>query len=156
ASLPFWSPDSRSIAFAAGGRLKRGGGSGGAPKELGEASSFLGGAWRAEGIIVFGSPEGLYRGSAQGGKPELITPLETTETGRFWPSFLPDGRHYLYLAWSAEAGSRAVLVGELGSKAKTRLMAADSNAVYADPGYVVFPPRGDTFRTTFRCEEINA
>jgi serine/threonine protein kinase/Tol biopolymer transport system component len=149
AALPFWSPDSRSIAFAAGGRLKRVEATGGAPKDLGEAASFAGGAWSRGGIIVFGSAKGLYRVSAEGGKPEQISTLDKQETGHFWPSFLPDGKHFLYLAWSAEAGSRAVFIGELGSKNKTRLMAADSNATYADPGYVVFHREATLFAQPF-------
>jgi hypothetical protein len=96
AALPFWSPDSRSIAFSAGGRLKKVEASGGAPKDIGEAQGF--GAWSREGTIVFGSAKGLYRVSAEGGKPEAITTVEKPETGHFWPSFLPDGRQYVYLA----------------------------------------------------------
>src|SRR5262245_15683283 len=154
ASLPFWSPDSRSIAFAAGGRLKRVEASGGAPKDLGEAPNLTGGAWSAEGTIVFGSPKGLYRVSAEGGKPELITTVEKAETGHFWPSFLPDGKHYLYLASSAEMGSRAVFVGELGSKSKARLMTADSNAAYAAPGYVVFHREATLFAQPFDPKKL--
>jgi Tol biopolymer transport system component len=149
AALPFWSPDSRSIAFAAGGRLKRVEATGGAPKDLGEAANFVGGAWSRGGIIVFGSTKGLYRVSAEGGKPEQISTPDKQETGHFWPSFLPDGKHFLYLAWSAEAGNRSVFIGELGSKNKTRLMAADSNATYADPGYVVFHREATLFAQPF-------
>jgi Tol biopolymer transport system component/tRNA A-37 threonylcarbamoyl transferase component Bud32 len=154
AALPFWSPDSKSIAFAAGGRLKRVEASGGAPKNLGEAANFAGGAWSGDGIIVFGSPKGLYRVSAEGGTPELITSPEKQEAGHYWPSFLPDGQHFLYLAWSAEAGSRAVFLGELGSKNKTRLMSADSNAAYANPGYIVFHREATLFAQPFDAKKL--
>ena len=149
ASLPFWSPDSRSIAFAAGARLKRVEASGGAPKNLGEAPNFAGGAWNREGTIVFGSANGIYRVSAEGGKPELITAVEKGETGHFWPSFLPDGQHYVYLAWSADAANRAVFITALGSKERTRLLATDSNAAYADPGYLVFHRESTLFAQPF-------
>ena len=41
-----------------------------------------GGSWSRDGVIVFGSPKGLYRVSAEGGKPELITAVEKQESGR--------------------------------------------------------------------------
>ncbi len=154
AVLPFWSPDSRTIAFAAGGRLKKVEASGGAPKDIGDAQGFAGGAWNSEGTIVFGSAKGLYRVSAEGGKLEAITTVEKPETGHFWPSFLPDGRHYVYLAWSAEAGNRAVFAGTLGSKEKARLMAAESNAAYASPGYLVFHRGATLFAQPFDAKKL--
>jgi len=138
AAQPFWSPDSRSIAFVADGRLKRVDTSGGAPKDLAPAQDFSGGTWNAAGIIVFGTSKGLFRVSAEGGgTPEPITTVEAPETGHFWPWFLPDGTHYLYLAWSNEAAKRIVYTGALGSKDRTQLMAAESNVAYAS-GHVLF------------------
>jgi len=98
AALPFWSADSRSIGFVAGGRLKKVAASGGPPQNIGDAQGFTGGAWNSSGTIVFGTPKGLFRVSAEGGKPEAITSVEKPETGHYWPNFLPDGRHYVYLA----------------------------------------------------------
>jgi Tol biopolymer transport system component len=154
ASLPFWSPDSRTIAYAAGGRLKRVDAAGGAPKDVGEAKGFAGGAWNREGTIVFGSATGLFRFSAEGGIPEAITTVEKPETGHFWPSFLPDGRHYVYLAWSGEAANRAVFAGTLGSKEKTKLMAAESNAAFASPGYLVFHREATLFAQPFNADTL--
>lgn len=154
ASLPFWSPDSGTIAYAASGRLKRVDAAGGAPKDVGEAPGFAGGAWNSQGTIVFGSAKGLFRVPAEGGKPEAITTVEKPETGHYWPSFLPDGRHYVYLAWSGEAGSRAVFAGTLGSKEKSRLMAAESNAAYASPGYLVFHREATLFAQPFNADTL--
>lgn len=154
ASLPFWSPDSNTIAYAAGGRLKRVDAAGGAPKDIGEVPGFAGGAWNSEGTIVFGSAKGLFRVPAEGGKPEAITTVEKPETGHYWPSFLPDGRRYVYLAWSAEAASRAVFAGTLGSKEKSRLMAAESNAAYASPGYLVFHREATLFAQPFNAKTL--
>ena len=154
ASLPFWSPDSNTIAYAAGARLKRVDAAGGAPKDLGDAPGFAGGAWNREGTIVFGSAKGLFRVSAEGGKPEAITTVEKPETGHYWPSFLPDGNRYVYLAWSAEAANRAVFAGTLGSQDKTKLMAADSNAAYASPGYLVFHREATLFAQPFNADTL--
>ena len=149
AAQPFWSPDSRYIGFVAGGRLKRVSVSGGAPKDLGEAQGFSGGTWSREGTILFGSDQGIFRVSADGGVPSAITTLGEQETGHFWPSFLPDGQHFLYLAWSAEAPNRAVYIGKLGSEEKATLMPAESNAAYAEPGYIVFHREGTVFARPF-------
>ncbi len=91
ATQPFWSADSRFIAFVAGGRLKQVSAAGGAPKDIAEAQGFSGGAWNREGTILFGSARGLYRVSAEGGKPAAVTTVDSQETGHFWPGFLPDG-----------------------------------------------------------------
>ena len=138
ASQPFWSPDSRSIGFVAGGRLKKVAAEGTPPQELGAAEgSFFGGTWGTDGTILYGTPAGIRRVSAEGGATETITTVEKPETGHYWPSLLPDNKHFLYLSWSTETDKRAVFVGEVGTKDKTRLLAADSNVQYA-PGYVLF------------------
>ena len=154
AAQPFWSPDSRSIGFVAGGRLKRVSVSGGAPKDIGEAQGFSGGAWNREGTILFGSAKGVQRISAEGGKPATVTTLDAQETGHFWPSFLPDGRRFLYLAWSGQAANRAVFVGKLDSKEKTRVPGIESNAVYADPGYIVFHREASVFAQAFNAGKL--
>ena len=155
ASMPFWSPDSRSIAFVAGGRLKRVEATGGAPKDITAVAGLVGGAWNRDGVIVFGSPAGLHRVSAEGGTPESITTAEKPETGHYWPSFLPDGRHYVYLAWSDDRTKRALMAAELGSSDRTRLVEADSRASYADAagsaaaGYLLFQREATLFARPF-------
>jgi len=149
AAQPFWSPDSRYIAFVAGGRLKKVGVSGGAPQDIGAAAGFSGGTWNTEGTILFGSPKGLHRVSAEGGRPAAITTPAQKETGHLWPNFLPDGRHFVYLAWSGEGSARAAFIGNFDSKDKTRLMNVESNVVYAAPGYVLFHREASLFAQPF-------
>jgi Tol biopolymer transport system component len=146
ATQPFWSPDSRSIGFVAGGRLKKVEAAGTPPQDIAAVTGFFGGTWSKEGTILFGSAAGVRQVSAEGGTPQAITAVEKPETGHYWPYFLPDGRHFLYLAWSGDAANRAIFIGSLGSKDKTRLLPAESNVAYAAstgsgqaaPGYVVF------------------
>jgi Tol biopolymer transport system component len=159
ASQPFWSHDSQSIAFVVGDKLRKidvVGGVAGAVKDLTEAPGFSGGAWSPAGggTILFGTPKGLNRVSAQGGPAQTITELGQGEIGHFWPSFLPDGTHYLYLAWSAEAGTRAVYVGTLDSRERTKLMSEESNAWYADPGYILFRRKGILFAQPFNASSL--
>ncbi len=150
---PFWSADSRTIAFVAGGRLKRVDAAGGAPKDLGEAPGFTGGAWSTDNVILFGSGRGLVRLSAEGGAAEAVTTVEAPETGHYWPSFLPDGQRFVYLAWSEDAASRVVLMGTPGSKEKTRLMTAESNVVSV-PGFLVFHREATLFAQAFDGERL--
>ena len=153
ASLPFWSPDNSSIAYVVGGRLKKVPAKGGASEDLTEAKDFSGGAWSPAGggTILFGTSKGISRVSAEGGPATLITELGQDEAGHLWPSFLPDGTHYTYLAWSEDGAKRVVYVAALDSKDRQQLLAEESNAVYAGstgsrqaaPGYLFFH-RGPT------------
>jgi eukaryotic-like serine/threonine-protein kinase len=131
ASQPFWSPDSQFIAYVSGGQLKKVSASGGATQDLSAAPDFYGGAWSGSGTIVFGTPKGLFSVSAEGGQPTPVSELGQGEAGHFWPSFLPDGRHLVYLAWSEEPGRRAIYAGALDSRDRTRLVDAESNPVFA-------------------------
>lgn len=154
ASQPFWSPDGRFIAFFAEGRLKKVSVDGGAPQNLSEAQGASGGSWNPDGVIIFGSAKGLFKVSAEGGKPVPFTTVSGGESGHYWPDFLPDGRHFLYLSWSAQPGERSVYVGDLESKEKRRLLTAESNAVYAEPGYVLFHREASLFAQPFDADKL--
>ena len=138
AAQPFWSADGRSIGFVSGGRLRKIAASGGPPQDLAPVTDFAGGAWNHEGTIIFGTPTGIFRLPAEGGTPQAVTTLDTNETGHYWPAFLPDGRHFLYSAWSTDVSQRAVYVGALDSKDKTRILAVESNAQYSRTGHLLF------------------
>jgi Tol biopolymer transport system component len=154
-SQPFWSPDSRFIGFVADGRLKKVSAAGGAPQNLtGNVEGFSGGTWNREGTILYGSPRGLFRVSAEGGAAAQVTTAGAQETGHLWPNFLPDGRHFLYLAWSGDGASSGIFVGSLDSKEKTRLIGAESNAAYAAPGYVLFHREASLFAQPFDARKL--
>jgi eukaryotic-like serine/threonine-protein kinase len=107
ATFPFWSPDHRRIGFFAGGRLKIVDVSGGAIRVIADVRRPSGGSWNADDIIVFAPDVNgpLYRVSAEGGTPEPVTPTPDGRGGHRWPIFLPDNRHFLYIAFSAAAPS---------------------------------------------------
>ena len=136
AAYPFWSPDSQSIGFFAQGRIKKVDLAGGAARTLCECvSDPRGGTWNPDGVILF-SPSlssGLSRVSAAGGPVSPVLPLQPGAFSYRWPSFLPDGRHFLfYVRGSLE--HRGVYAGSLDSTATTRLLGdALFNAVYAPP-----------------------
>jgi eukaryotic-like serine/threonine-protein kinase len=154
ATQPFWSPDSRYIAFVTGSHLKKVSVGGGAPQDISEVQGFTGGTWSTEGTILFGSAKGLFRVSAEGGKATAITTIDPQESGHFWPAFLPDAHHYLYLTWASQPANRGVFIGNLDSKEKTKLMAAESNAMYAAPGYVLFHRGASLFAQPFDAKKL--
>ena len=124
ASFPFWSPDSRFVGYFTQGSLKKIDPSGGPALTICDAARGVGGTWNRDGIIVFGptptSP--LFRVPASGGKPEPVTRLDASlhVTAHRYPVFLPDGRHFLYMAanLSGNTGDPAnsIRVGSLDGK----------------------------------------
>ena len=149
AARPFWSPNSKTVAFVAAGRLKKVDASSGSPKDIGNGEGFMGGTWNRDNVILYGSADGIYRISAEGGAPDLLKRAEKPVKGLYWPTFLPDGRHYLYLSWSDDVAKRAVMVGAIDSPDSTELMAAETNVAYADPGYLVFHRGATVFAQRF-------
>jgi eukaryotic-like serine/threonine-protein kinase len=145
ASYPFWSPDGRSVGFFAQGKLKKVDlSSGGAPQVLCDAPHGRGGAWNRDGVIVF-APNfftGLFRTSSAGGTPVELTKPDTArfESSHRWPVFLPDGRHFLYLAgnFSGRFEQNEIFLGSLDSGEKRPIVSASSNVAYADPGYLLY------------------
>jgi Tol biopolymer transport system component len=154
ASQPFWSADSRFIGFVTSGKLEKIEASGGPSQFICDAAGFSGGTWNREGTILFGTPLGIFKVSAEGGKPEAVTTMGQGESGHFWPRFLPDGQHYLYTTWNTESAKRAIVSGKLGSKEATRLVAAESNAGYAEPGYILFRRENAVYAQPFSAKNL--
>jgi serine/threonine protein kinase len=154
----FWSADSRFVGFFGGQKLKKIEVSGGPPTMLSNGVSTHGGAWSRDGVIVFGpSPAGpLYRISSAGGPATPVTTLDTTrnETIHAWPHFLPDGRHFLYLARSAARENSAIYVGSVDSNEKKFLISADSTPAYSPPGYLLFLRERTLMAQPFDADKI--
>ena len=142
ASYPFWSPDSRTIAFFAGGKLKKIDVAGGPALTLCDAISGRGGTWSKNGVITFAptNTDGLFRVPAAGGTATLVTALNpaTGETSHRFPWFLPDGHRFLYTAINRETEKIGIYAADLDSKNRKLVLAANSNAVYTPPGYLLF------------------
>ena len=140
ATYPFWSADSHYVAFFAAGKLNKLDASGGPPQALCDATTGRGGAWSSTGTIVFApdAVSGLARVDAAGGTRTALTTLDAKETSHRWPSFLPDGNHFLYFAHGTTSADNGIYLGALDSKERKLLFRNDSSAIYAAPGYLLF------------------
>ena len=141
ASFPFWSPDSRSLGFFTFTELRTIDPTGGPPQTVCAVPLGFGGTWNQDDVIVFGRRGGgLLRVPAAGGEPTPVTALDDTrqETAHWWPQFLPDGEHLLFLA-TGEAEQDGIYVGSLESGVTPSLVLRTTlRARYAAPGYILF------------------
>jgi eukaryotic-like serine/threonine-protein kinase len=158
ATQVFWSPDSRFIGFFASGKLKKMEVTGGPATTLTDGVGVHGGAWNRDGVIIFGPNIAgpLYRMSSAGGPATQITTLDTArnETVHAWPHFLPDGRHFLYLARSALREKSAIYVGSVDGKESKFVISADSTPAYAPPGYLLFLRERTLMAQPFDAEKL--
>jgi serine/threonine protein kinase len=147
AIFPFWSPDSRSIGYFAGNKLKTIEIDGGASQIVCDVTLGRGGAWGPGGVIVFSaSPvSALWQVNASGGVPAPLTKLDASQhTSHRWPFFLPDGKHFLYFAMHhdpSKSSNNAVYYASLDGRENRLLIHAQTNAIYA-AGFLLFG-RGD-------------
>ena len=144
--LPFWSPDSRRIAFFTPTKLKTIAATGGRAETLADAPAGRGGTWSTSNVIVY-APEAsgaLYRIPAEGGTPTAVTTLDEKrkEIGHRFPAFLPDGRHFLFAALPGKLGKFDIFVGNVDDGSRSAIGQMDGAPVYADPGWLLYSRQG--------------
>ncbi len=143
ATFPFWAPDSRNIGFFGSGKLLRVNVLGGPVLTVADAPGGRGGAWNKDGVIVFAPMfrGGIARVAANGGTPAPVTtPDNRTSTTHRWPIFLPDGKHFLYLAANHNSpGSQetGIFCASLDGKENRFLIHTLASAIYAS-GYLLY------------------
>ena len=155
ATYPFWSPDSRSLAFFADGKLKRIEIDGGPAQILANAASQRGGTWNQNGTLLYAplSTGPLLRVSSSGGEPVAVTRFGAGDQGSHrFPHFLPDGLHFLYYWFGTPA--RGVYVADLDGHENRRLIDADTAAIYTR-GHVLFGRQGTLFAQDFDPDRLS-
>ncbi len=143
-AYPFWSPDSKTIAYFDKGKLMKVSLDAGAPLPVCDATSGRGGSWSPNGMIVFtpAAEGGLYEVPSSGGKPKEIVKSDTSIAVQSlrWTFFLPDGNHFLYSTENSATGSTptdAIYLASLNNSKAIKLISASSNCQYAG-GFLLF------------------
>jgi eukaryotic-like serine/threonine-protein kinase len=146
AMFPFWSPDGTYLGFFQRGKLKKIAAGRGPSLTVCDAVSGRGGTWNRDGVIVFspGPTNELFKVAAAGGVPVPVTKLAVGTAGHRFPTFLPDGVHFLYSAGADKPEFAGLFLGSLDGTASSRILPDATNALYAPPlvrgasGYVLF------------------
>ncbi|MBI3447296.1 MAG: protein kinase [Acidobacteria bacterium] len=159
--MAFWSPDGAHIGFFAEGKLKRIDSQGATVMALGDAPTPRGGAWGPDGRIVFSAAfrTGLSIVPAGGGETKVLTTLDASrgEKSHRFPVFLPGGKTILFLAQTAEGGSRndqsSIEALDLAGGKRTRLITANSSPLFAS-GRILFWRDGALLAQRFEPESL--
>jgi DNA-binding winged helix-turn-helix (wHTH) protein/Tol biopolymer transport system component len=159
AANPFWSPDSRTVAFFAGRRLKALDVTSGAVRVIASLASprSLGATWSRTGEILFTVPaDGMYLVAASGGSPRRVAspPHAQCEGCVAWPHFLPDGRRFLYTVAGSDASASGIYVGEFGTARGRRLLDDVSSSAYVSPGLLSFARSGTLYVQQFDADRV--
>jgi len=145
AAYPFWSPDSRYLAFVAGGKLKKISVSGGDSQVIadGVAPETCAGTWSADDTILFCKElyGVIYRVAATGGEVLPATKFAKNDMAHKQPSFLPDGKHFLYFSVSTD-WSREIRVSELGKPDQPGIAVAPGTMPQFASGHLLFVQGG--------------
>ena len=141
-TFPFWSADSREIAFFAEGKLKKVNVAGGPVQVLCDNDGYGTGTWSGDQRILFtpGENAGLSVVSAQGGIPRVLTTLDTSrgELSHRWPHFLPDSKHYLFVIVNKRPEQSGLYLGAVDSSERKLIVPTGLNATYVPPDLLLF------------------
>lgn len=144
-SRPFWSPDSKWVAFFQNNVLKRVSVSGGPTQEICNVVGGADGSWGKDNIILFDgsgySANQIRQVPATGGRPVPATKRSAAEQAHSWPLFLPDGRTFLFAVDDTLATPTSNLLlkaGSLDSEETKEIARVDSRVEYMPPGYLLY------------------
>ena len=138
AASPFWSPDSRWIAFFADGKLKKVDLATDAVITICDATGGPPGAWNREDVILFTGPAStIARVSAAGGQTADVTKIGEGQQLHIAPHFLPDGHHFMYTVSAAGSRNPGVYVTSLDGANPVQLLGFSTNTAYAN-GHLLY------------------
>ena len=151
------SGDSRSVAFYVNGQLRKIALTGGTPLTIASVPNVGLGAWSRQDVLLFnGNFSAIYRVAASGGTPTPVTkPDQANGESHWYPTFLPDGRHFVYMA-SRSGHADELRLGSLDSPTSRTLFTTDSQVAYAHPGYLVFASGSSLLAQPFDAVQLES
>ena len=162
AQRPFWSPDSKFLAFFAGQQLKKIAATGGPVQLICEVIGGADGSWGSSGVIIFdgSTSDSIRKVSASGGTVSAATKIQRDKGEQYhmWPCFLPDGEHFLYLAFgdslSRNRGGQSMHVASLDGKLDKEIGRSFSRVEVTPDGQIVHSRDGVLYVTKFDLSKL--
>jgi Tol biopolymer transport system component len=153
AGRPFWSPDNRSLAFVSGNQMKRIAVGGGPAQLVGELKRGADGCWGTGGVILFDGAltDSICQIPADGGEVAPATRIDRAggESYHAWPTFLPDGKRFLFLAGRLGTEMRMLKLGRLGSLESREIGPIPSRVEYSPSGRLLYAQDGTLMARPF-------
>jgi Tol biopolymer transport system component len=152
---PFFSPDGKWVGFWQDGKLKKVLADGGTPVDICEAGNPFGATWATDNTIVYGAgPQGIYRVSADGGKPALI--VRDPAGLAHGPQLLPGGRTVLFTlrGENDEWDEAQIVVQSLDTEHREVLIRGGTDARYLETGHLVYVGNGTLFSVPFDATSL--
>ena len=153
---PFWAPDSHHIGFIADGKVKKVDIFGAPPQTICDANTGADGSWSKLGVILFDgtATDPIRRVPASGGIPQLaVSSVNGRQVG--WPSFLPDGKHFLYFENGSTGADSRLMAGSLDPGEKSRaILSSDSLPQFAPPGQLLYVKDGTLVAQSFDASAL--
>ena len=163
----FWSPDSRYVVFSGNTKIRKVDTISGTVQDVcDKPGPMIGGSWNRDDVLILGSSaSGLWKAPFGGGAPAPLTVLDSSrhEREHELPSFLPDGKHFLYLRASSVPAESGVYVGSLDDapdrQSRTRILATNFGATYVPSndgnlGFLLFFRDGALMAQSFDPEKL--
>jgi Tol biopolymer transport system component len=155
ASGPFFSHDSRWIAFFADGRLKKVAADGGAVSTICDAANVRAGQFTDDGAIVLSFESGVLRWmSPPSWSPEPLTALAENELAQLWPQMLPGGRAVLFTSITRGADEADVVVQQVPRGARKVVRRGAHHGRYLRSGHLVYVRDGTLFALPFDVRRL--
>jgi serine/threonine protein kinase/Tol biopolymer transport system component len=155
---PFFSPDSRWIAFFAGRNLKKISVEGGAAVPLCDATALRGGSWGEDGDIIAAitTTGSLSRIPSAGGVPAPVTELAPGEATHRWPQILPGGRAVLFTASNSISSFDNANIEVMSFKDRRRktLQHGGTYGRYLPSGHLVYVSKSTLFAVPFDLDKL--
>ncbi|MBI3049747.1 MAG: serine/threonine-protein kinase [Acidobacteria bacterium] len=159
---PFLSPEDNWIGFFDGSELKKVTVNGGPAVTIRDLGAIPRGAsWSADDTIVFAtdaSGTGLFRISAAGGEPEVLTRPDARngELDHVWPEVLPGGEAVLFTIVPTAGGieNAQIAVLDLRTREQKVLVAGGSHSHYVPTGHIVYGVAGTLRAVAFDVDAL--